>query len=93
MIKSFRCKETQKIFNRDFSKKLPQRIQRLAMRKLWMVDASNNINDFRTPPSNHLEILSGNKERIYSIRINIQWRICFIWRDGDAYDVEIKDYH
>ena len=93
MIKSFKCKETEKIYYRSYSKKLPSQIQRLAMKKLWMIDASPDINALRVPPSNHLELLKGERKGQYSIRINQQWRICFIWKGGNAYDVEIVDYH
>ena len=93
MIKSFRCKETEKIYNREYSRKLPSEIQRNAMKKLWMIDASTNINTLRVPPSNCLEALKGNRKGQYSVRINKQWRICFTWKAGNAFDVEIVDYH
>ena len=93
MIKSFACKETQKIFNREFSKKLPSDIQVIAFRKLRMLNRSYTLDDLRVPPSNHLEKLKGDKEGFYSIRINDQWRICFKWEDGNAFEVEIVDYH
>ncbi len=93
MIKSFQSRETQKIFNREYSRKLPSSIQKTAMRKLWMIDAVTNINDLRVPPANHLEILRGDRKGQYSIRINKQWRVCFNWYQGNAYDVEITDYH
>ena len=93
MIKSFACKETEKIFNREFSRKLPPEIQRLAMRKLWMIDAADDLNALRVPPANRLERLHGNRSGQHSIRINGQWRICFTWRGGDAFEAEILDYH
>lgn len=93
MIKSFACKETQKIFNREFSKKLPSDIQVIAFRKLRMLNRSFTLDDLRVPPSNHLEKLKGDKEGFYSIRINDQWRICFKWEDGNVFEVEIVDYH
>lgn len=93
MIQTFKCKETKKIFHRRFSLKLPQDIQRNAMKKLWMLDATPDIQSLRVPPSNHLEALKGNQEGQYSIRINRQWRICFNWETGNAFDVEIVDYH
>jgi len=93
MIKSFKDKETEKVFNRNYSKKLPETIQQRALRKLRMIDAAADINDLRVPPGNRLEALSGNREGQHSIRINNQWRICFTWSLGDAYDVEIVDYH
>lgn len=93
MIKSFKSKETAKIFNREYSPKLPPDIQRTALRKLWMIDAAQNIQDLRVPPANRLEKLKGNRRGQHSIRINDQWRICFLWHRGDAYEVEIVDYH
>ncbi len=93
MIKGFKDKETEKIFYRQRSRKLPQDIQRVALRKLRMLNNSRSLQDLRVPPSNRLEKLSGDRSGQYSIRINAQWRICFRWRNGDAYDVEIVDYH
>jgi toxin HigB-1 len=93
MIKSFKCKETEKIFSRIFSKKLPEDIQRAAMKKLWMLNRSVSIDDLKTPPNNKLEALTRDRKGQHSIRINDQWRICFIWKAGDAFDVEILDYH
>jgi proteic killer suppression protein len=93
MIKIFKCKETEKIFQGRFSKKLPHDIQRLAERKLIMVHRAANLNDLRVSPANRLEKLSGNRERQHSIRINDQWRICFEWREDGVYSVEIVDYH
>ena len=93
MIKSFKSKETEKIFNRIYSLKLPTSIQKIALRKLWMIDVAQTINDLRIPPANHLEQLKGNKQGQYSIRINNQWRVCFRWQQSDAYEVEIVDYH
>ncbi|MDY6861482.1 MAG: type II toxin-antitoxin system RelE/ParE family toxin [Thermodesulfobacteriota bacterium] len=93
MIKSFKCKETEKIFKRNFSKKFPQDIQRSALKKLRMINRANIINDLRVPPSNHLEALHGKRKGQYSIRINDQWRISFKWADGEAQNVEIVDYH
>lgn len=93
MIKSFRCKETERVYRREISRKLPAAIQRVAMRKLWMLDAATELLCLRIPPANRLEALHGNREGQHSIRINQQWRVCFLWRAGDAYDVEIVDYH
>ena len=93
MIKSFKSKETEKIFNRFFSKKLPQNIQLKSRQKLILIDAATDINDLKIPPGNKLEELKGSRKGQYSIRINDQWRICFIWKENDAYDVEIIDYH
>jgi proteic killer suppression protein len=93
MIKSFKDKETEKLFNRNFSKKLPQNLQHLARRKLVMLDAAPELNALRIPPGNRLEALKGDRKGQHSIRINDQWRVCFRWKTGDAYDVEIADYH
>ena len=93
MIKSFASKETAKLFKRELSRKIPKTIQQIARRKLEILDAAEVLKDLRVPPSNHLEKLTGKRTGQYSIRINIQWRICFEWRKGDAYSVEIVDYH
>jgi len=93
VIKSFRCRETEKIFNRLFSRKFPHAIQYRAFMKLNAIAAAAGIDDLRLPPSNHLESLRGNRAEQWSIRINEQWRICFFWRDGNAEEVEIVDYH
>lgn len=93
MIKSFGCNETQKIFNREYSRKLPRDIQVRAFAKLNAIDAAVHLRDLRLPPSNQLEVLKGERKGRYSIRINEQWRICFEWRNGNAEQVEIVDYH
>jgi len=93
MIKTFASKETKKLFQRIRSRKLPTDIQRIASRKLNVLDAADYLPDLRVPPSNHLEKLSGKRAGQHSIRINDQWRICFTWDKGDAYNVEIVDYH
>ncbi len=93
MIKSFESKETEKIFLREYSHKLPQTIQKTAMRKLWMINSAIMLNDLRVPPANHLEKLKGKRKTQHSIRINKQWRICFKWSAGNAYKVEITNYH
>jgi addiction module HigA family antidote len=93
MIKSFRNKETEQIFSRRFSRRLPAALHRAAWRKLALLDAAEQLGDLRVAPGNRLETLSGNREGQHSIRINDQWRICFRWYEGDAYDVEITDYH
>ena len=90
---SFRDSETEKIYFRERSRKLPPDIQQVALRKLRMINNAKNINDLRIPPANRLEKLSGNRAGQYSIRINDQWRVCFEWKDGDAVEVEITDYH
>ncbi|MBI4654304.1 MAG: type II toxin-antitoxin system RelE/ParE family toxin, partial [Nitrospirae bacterium] len=76
MIKSFTCRETEKIYNRFFSQKLPQDIQKVAIKKLWMLDAAAKLEDLKIPPSNHLESLRDDRKGQHSIRINQQWRIC-----------------
>ncbi|MCI0553019.1 MAG: type II toxin-antitoxin system RelE/ParE family toxin [Anaerolineae bacterium] len=93
MIKTFKDAETQKIYQRERSRKLPSDIQQVALRKLRMINNAININDLRIPPANRLEKLSGNREGQYNIRINDQWRICFQWKSSDAFDIEITDYH
>lgn len=93
MIKSFRCKETEKLFLGRFSAKLPQAIQRAAAIKLNVLNAASVLETLRIPPSNNLEALHHDREGQHSIRINQQWRICFVWKGSDAYDVEIVDYH
>jgi toxin HigB-1 len=93
MIKTFKSKETEKIFARQRSRKLPQDIQQVAYRKLRMLNNALDINDLRIPPANRLEKLKGDRAGQYSIRINDRWRICFEWSDGDALNVEIVDYH
>ena len=93
MIRSFRSKETERIFRRIRSKKLPGDIQEIALRKLRMLHHSRTLADLRVPPANRLERLQGEREDRYSIRINDQWRICFRWENRDAFDVEIVDYH
>jgi len=93
MIVSFKDKETERVFAGQFSKRLPQNIQRIAERKLIMLHRSANLNDLRIPPSNRLEALKGGRDGQHSIRVNDQWRICFEWRADGAYEVEIVDYH
>lgn len=93
MIRSFKSKESQKVFARTRSRKLPYDVQQVAYRKLRMLNNAVNLNDLRIPPGNRLEKLGGDRAGQHSIRINDQWRICFEWRDGDAYQVEITDYH
>ena len=93
MITSFKCKEAERLFRGNFSRKLPQSIQRIAARKLEQIHAATVLDTLRIPPGNRLEALSGDRQGQYSIRINEQWRICFSWRDGAASDVEIVDYH
>ena len=93
MIKTFGCKETEKIFSGRFSRRFPHDIQKVALRKLTQIHAAETIDFLRVPPANCLERLAGNRKGQWSIRINDQWRICFIWKGGNAYEVEIVDYH
>lgn len=93
MIKNFACKETEKLFRGEFSRKLPQTIHRAVLRKLLVLDAAGVLEDLRMSPGNRLEQLSGDREGQHSIRVNDQWWVCFEWRRGDAYNVEVVDYH
>jgi proteic killer suppression protein len=93
MIKTFACDETKKIFSRRFSRKRPTDIQRIALRKLTQLHGAATLDFLRVPAANFLEKLTGDRRGQWSIRIYDQWRICFRWRDGDAFDVEIVDYH
>lgn len=93
MITSFRCKDTEKLFQRRHVTKFPVNMQRNALRKLLLLDAAERLDDLQVPPGNRLEKLAGNRKGQHSIRINDQWRICFRWHQGDAYEVEIVDYH
>ena len=93
MIKSFNSKETQKVWNGTRSGKLPLEVQRIGRRKPRILNNAIDMNDLRIPPANRLEKLSGKLKDFHSIRINDQWRIIFRWVDGQAFDVEIKDYH
>ena len=93
MIDSFRDREAERLFARIPSRKLPTDIQRVALRKLRMLHRATSLDDLRVPPANRLEKLRGDRSGQHSIRINDQWRICFVWRDHDAHAVEIVDYH
>ena len=93
MIRSFADRETEALFRRRQSRKLPPDIQRVALRKLRQIDAATMLDTLRIPPGNRLEALAGNRAGQHSIRINDQWRICFLWSDGHAHQVEIRDYH
>lgn len=92
MIKRFKCKETEKIFLREHSKRFGS-FQKIALRKLLLLEGAGRMDDLKIPPGNRLEKLHGARAGQYSIRINDQWRICFRWEDGNAVDVEIADYH
>jgi len=93
MIKAFKDKDAESLFNREPSRKLPTEIQRSALRKLRMLNQARTLNDLRVPPGNRLEALKGDRHGQYSIRINDRWRICFLWERGDVYEVEIINYH
>lgn len=93
MIRSFKNAETEKVYTREGSRKLPTDIQQIALRKLRMLNNAAKLNELRVPPKNRLERLYRDRAGQHSIRIDDQWRICFVWRDGDAYEVEITDYH
>jgi len=93
MIKSFRDKDNEKVYSRERSTRFPGDIQQIALRKLRMINNARDLRDLRVPPANRLEKLSGNRQGQHSIRINDQWRVCFIWKDNNAYNVEITDYH
>lgn len=93
MIRSFRDKETESVFHRVHSKKLPYDIQRRAYTKLVQIHSAIQLSDLKSIPGNRFESLKGDRDGQFSIRINRQWRVCFVWKDGDAYNVEIVDYH
>lgn len=92
MIRSFHCKDTETLFN-DRDIRRFRSIERVARRRLLYLHRANKLQDLRVPPGNRLEALKGNRKGQYSIRVNDQWRICFRWKNGDALDVEIVDYH
>jgi proteic killer suppression protein len=93
VIRSFRSPETERVWDGERSRKLPPDIQDVARRKLRMLNNAQNLEDLRVPPKNRLEALRGDRKGQHSIRVNDKWRVCFRWREGDAYDVEIVDYH
>ena len=93
MIRSFACAETESLFNDESSRRLPTQIQRVARRKLLLLDQARRVDDLRAPPGNRLDPLKGDRTGQHSIRINDQWRICFRWDGAAANDVEIIDYH
>ena len=93
MIRSFADKQTEHIFHRQPVRGLPDGVQRMALRKILQIHASSRLETLRVPPGNRLEALSGDRRGQYSIRVNDKYRICFAWKDGDAYDVEFVDYH
>ena len=93
MIKSFRDRDTERLFQREQIRRMPLRLQRSGLRKLLILDAAERLADLKLLPGNRLEKLKGDRAGQHSVRINDQWRICFRWRGGDAHDVEISDYH
>jgi toxin HigB-1 len=93
MILGFRDRETELIWRGELSRKLPREIQQVARRKLRMLNNAKNLQDLRVPPANRLETLKGERKGQWSIRVNDQWRICFVWNEGNATEVEIVDYH
>ena len=93
MIKSIGDRDTERLFLRETVRRYPSDLQRTMLRKLVVVDAAEALDDLRSPPGNRLEKLKGDRAGQHSIRINDQWRICFRWKDGDAHEVEIVDYH
>ena len=93
MIVSFACRKTERLWQRQSGHGLPPQIERVALRKLTQLDRSCELLDLRLPPGNRLEALKGSRKGWQSIRVNDQWRICFRWHDGNAYDAEIMDYH
>jgi proteic killer suppression protein len=93
VIKTFKDRDAERLFGRKPVKRLGPDVQRAALRKLRMLDAATVLEDLRVPPANRLEKLKGDRAGQYSIRVNQQWRICFVWRSGHAFDVEIVDYH
>jgi proteic killer suppression protein len=93
VIRSFQDKDAERLFDRRPVRRLGAEVQTVALRKLRILDAAMSLTDLRVPPGNRLERLRGDRAGQYSIRINDQWRICFRWQEGDAYEVEITDYH
>jgi proteic killer suppression protein len=93
MIRTFRNQETERVFRRLGSRRLPPEVARAALRKLLLIHAAITVDDLKVPPGNRLEKLAGDRAGQFSIRVNSQWRVCFSWFDGEAHDVEIVDYH
>ncbi len=93
MIRSFADKETERLFQRELVKRFPPPVRRAALRKLVVLDAADSLDDLRVTPGNRLEKLRGDRAGQYSVRINDQWRLCFRWGSGDAFEVEVTDYH
>jgi len=93
VIRSFGSKQTERIWNEHYVKSVDRTVQRVVLRKLELIHAAKDVEDLRIPPGNRLEQLAGDRRGQHSIRVNAQWRICFVWRDGGAEDVELVDYH
>jgi len=93
MIKTFKNRQAENVFLREAVLRLSQKVYRIALRKLLLLDAADRIEDLRVPPGNRLEKLAGDRKGLHSLHINDQWRLCFRWQEGDAYEVEIVDYH
>lgn len=93
MIRSFGSKDTERIWHEEYVKRIDRVVQRATLRKLELIHAANVLEDLRIPPGNRLEVLIGDRRGQHSIRVNAQWRICFVWREGGAEDVELVDYH
>ena len=93
MIRSFGSKDTERIWHEQYVKRVDRTVQRAALRKLELIHAAKDVEDLRVPPGNRLERLIGDRRGQHSIRVNAQWRLCFVWRDGGADNVELVDYH
>ena len=93
MIKTFNCRDTERVFNFELVRKWEASLRKAALRKLKWLDAAADLNDLRIPPANRLDKLKGDREGQHSIRVNNQYRLCFVWRNGNAHDVELVDYH
>lgn len=93
MIRSFACRHTEALFSRKPTKRFGPDVQKAGLRKLLQLDAATRLETLNVPPANRLEVLKGNRKGCHSIRVNDQWRVCFRWDDGNAYEVEIVDYH
>ena len=93
MIRTFACTDTEKLFQRERPRSIPAGIHRVALRKLRMLNRAKILQDLRVPPGNRLEALKGSRKGQHSIRVNAQYRVCFVWKSGDVFDVEIVDYH
>ncbi|WP_286959876.1 type II toxin-antitoxin system RelE/ParE family toxin [Arsenicicoccus sp. UBA7492] len=93
MIRSFGSKDTERIWHEQYVKRVDRTVLRATLRKLELIHAAKDVEDLRVPPGNRLELLVGDRRGQHSIRVNAQWRLCFVWRDGGAEDVELVDYH